>query len=609
MVDELTSLELEKKKNEKDVIDLTMMDKTAKKAKQNKKQNGRNRKSPAEVLDDIIKKGKILIDLLSKKDYNELLDEQQKHIYNYQQFLDVRSKHPKKRTKQTKIKPTEIPLLEFNNINNQQHQPMLQLIPDSISDSPPIDDSMNMAKVLEQPELKQSSSVNDVNSNSKKNPNLVHCEHCSVEKFLVDWTQFFQCCYKNRKKVNGEWVGCTGSNLHNITNVFKLRLESAASQQQFGPGSQSKAVTKNIKNYLIQEIVRHLKRYDSINSQNYRSVLNQLQPIEQMSQSVQQELKQIEYPSSNVIPCTRLPQAVDVVFKCAGENICSKCWRSIHNVRERTFQDAFRDVVNGKKSHIHKNTRIREDTRLNQAIEFLSKYSQENCQYMPHVLQWQMENTTWKSAYHDINQAYYQQNRQTFSASTWRRARMNKLHSHLVLKRRNGLGRCDVCCNLDTELERMSKSNAPGIESVLRRKQAHIQQQKAQRAAAWSKKELCERPESGCCQIWLDGMDQNKGLKPSFLHPGKALQQLDAKRIKIKIQGLLVFGAPKPYCNFAYLCPPHLMGDANLGIHCLHQTIKKILNAFKPHQKRPDTLYLQMDNASRDNKVSIKSWN
>lgn len=98
--------------------------------------------------------------------------------------------------------------------------------------------------------------------------------------------------------------------------------------------------------------------------------------------------------------------------------------------------------------------------------------------------------------------------------------------------------------------------------------------------------------------IIIDGMDQNKTNVPHLTQTTKSTQNL--WRVRTHLTGALVHTkAEKGKMVFAFFDLLQWPHDSNLTIAVLVAVLKQLCSKFESF---PDTLYLQLDNTSRENK-------
>lgn len=103
--------------------------------------------------------------------------------------------------------------------------------------------------------------------------------------------------------------------------------------------------------------------------------------------------------------------------------------------------------------------------------------------------------------------------------------------------------------------------------------------------------------------ISIDGMDQKSSHVPNFKHYGHAEKNKAEAYMKHKLMGVRVHDVIKR--DYLYLTPPFVAEEqgSNLTIECLIRTfLKEETYRREKHMKWPHTLYVQMDNTSKENK-------
>jgi len=152
------------------------------------------------------------------------------------------------------------------------------------------------------------------------------------------------------------------------------------------------------------------------------------------------------------------------------------------------------------------------------------------------------------------------------------------------------LGKCQWCCE---QLDSLRKAGTCEKREAIRREwRKHIDFCREERKVYNARvKQASESSEF--LSVVLDGMDQLKTCPPIFSVKGK--DDDSCTKLKVRLMGAIVHG--KETKKYGYFLTSEYLTDSNVSIECLKRTLEHIGLDNLPH-----TLYLQLDNTSKDNK-------
>lgn len=167
--------------------------------------------------------------------------------------------------------------------------------------------------------------------------------------------------------------------------------------------------------------------------------------------------------------------------------------------------------------------------------------------------------------------------------------------------------KCDVCEELRAALLRDSRPSTSTKDLLLRRKR-HVDMVARERREYQRKKEDAILQPGSYCSICIDGADQSAFGLPHFAVNAKSTR---GRALKVKLVGLLEHGPEKRL--YLYTMTEEFETGANHIIECLH----RFINDRSLKGRLPSTLYIQLDNCSRENKnryflsflESLVAWN
>lgn len=161
----------------------------------------------------------------------------------------------------------------------------------------------------------------------------------------------------------------------------------------------------------------------------------------------------------------------------------------------------------------------------------------------------------------------------------------------LVFSKSQRFTKCTACHNFRCLIE---KEKDPEAKSALiAKRNLHLEEQQLEREAYYVRRAQAEMRPNAILSVILDGMDQNKSDLPHYAL-WNAPSGSGQMKLKTHIMGSIVHGRGK-YFFVDHREIPH---DTNLSLSCL----LKILAQESQDGTLPATLYVQLDNTTRENK-------
>ncbi len=175
---------------------------------------------------------------------------------------------------------------------------------------------------------------------------------------------------------------------------------------------------------------------------------------------------------------------------------------------------------------------------------------------------------------------------------------------HIKCRKTHAFSICDTCILFRDRLMALARRPSRDRErqQTLNGFRAHLRQIKLERAEyARNRMKAMDNP-SKVLSVIVDGADQSKFGIPRFLEKSKSEKGYS---IKQKLIGVLFHGGLGGTDFLAYLTSPeNIPGGSNQTIDAFCRCFLVLLEhrAFKEKLRTPDTLYIQLDNTSKDNK-------
>ena len=171
--------------------------------------------------------------------------------------------------------------------------------------------------------------------------------------------------------------------------------------------------------------------------------------------------------------------------------------------------------------------------------------------------------------------------------------RLWKRHcSHVKLREMSRFAKCTECTRI-RDLMRKNTSLKDN-DALLDLKRKHHDVVMAERAAYYAKQQLAIRDPDNYLSLIIDGADQSAYSLPYFVEKSKNLSS--KPKMKHKLHGVIAHGIG----SWLYAVPMNAGNGCNLTIETLHRVLSDIKNARKG--QLPQTLYLQLDNCTGQNK-------
>ncbi len=183
--------------------------------------------------------------------------------------------------------------------------------------------------------------------------------------------------------------------------------------------------------------------------------------------------------------------------------------------------------------------------------------------------------------------------------NTWR-----SLVSHIKCRKSHTFAVCDTCISFRERLTQIARKTSRDEErsELLKGFRCHLRSIKLERAEyARHRIEAMERP-AKVLSVIIDGADQSKFGIPQFAEKSKSEA---GNAIKQKITGVLFHGGLGRGEFLTYLTSAdNLPSGANQTIDAFSRCFLVLLEhrAFKQSLTKPEILYIQLDNTSKDNK-------
>ena len=308
---------------------------------------------------------------------------------------------------------------------------------------------------------------------------------------------------------------------------------------------------------------------------------------------------------------THTQRGVDVAFgpfHCGGEMLCVDAWRAIHEWGDCAYftarKQAMESIVANEPLH-----GTLDDTR---GDDLLGKRSSEASKAATGWLRMRLDDEAdgkdpasgrrmIDKIDHDDWYAEYcvamgDRGSDVVKSRTFRN-RLKEVREEMEIWNRKWVpfSKCGTCVDLKTELRAATTEHQR--TKVRETRMRHLRHQASMRQVYYSHKENAWRFPEDYMSCIADGMDQAKVQMPWLREKSKGI----TKTLDCALEGVYFHGMHERM-DF-YVVPHTYKGGSNVTVHCLNESIKRQIAHMKAAGKKtPHTLYVQLDNTTKENK-------
>ena len=163
---------------------------------------------------------------------------------------------------------------------------------------------------------------------------------------------------------------------------------------------------------------------------------------------------------------------------------------------------------------------------------------------------------------------------------------------YIKVRRRHGFTMCDRCDELRKALHHAVIHSIP-TNKIMEEKAAHIAFVNCERTAYALKRDRARLDPSSFLSVIIDGADQSAFGLPHFVTSVKSVR---GHSIKVKLIGVIHHSIPNKIQLFT------MTEDHETGSNHIVETLHRFVNMQHSKGPLPRTLYIQLDNCSRENK-------
>lgn len=157
----------------------------------------------------------------------------------------------------------------------------------------------------------------------------------------------------------------------------------------------------------------------------------------------------------------------------------------------------------------------------------------------------------------------------------------------------HGFTKCSLCEKFRCELLE-SNGNKAKVKAIQEAKHSRLEFMRRERMGYYNRRDRASRAPRRYCSFIIDGADQKSYGLPHFVFSSKDDR---GHKLKVKCVGVLEHQMKKNITLFAFT--EELQTGANHVIETLHRVLDK---KYHEEGSLPPTMYVQLDNCSRENK-------
>ena len=128
------------------------------------------------------------------------------------------------------------------------------------------------------------------------------------------------------------------------------------------------------------------------------------------------------------------PTSGEFAYTISGINVCWSAWITVLGITRRRFFELKRDFLNGRRNERHGAALTSRETPHREAvINFLDRYFQENCDYMPNSSVWHLTSSSRKADVFQELREDMQSTSQPVCSESFFRKIWNERYSHVKI--------------------------------------------------------------------------------------------------------------------------------------------------------------------------------
>jgi hypothetical protein len=273
--------------------------------------------------------------------------------------------------------------------------------------------------------------------------------------------------------------------------------------------------------------------------------------------------------------------------------LCATCFCQYNMIPLRTYWRQASACRSGTASVSRKKPQVGHGQRAqirNHVLPWMKEYASTHGCHMPDSNQIHIPNYCWISVY-DKYRCDMPENTPLAANPSAFRAIVRKSLPHIKIRKVKRFTQCQICSEFD---EAIVKAKGPQRSLLKRRKQDHLNWQKAERDVYYDHRHNSRLHPDQSVTISIDGMDNSKTNIGRFSREDKKTDSVD--KLKCHLTGVLMHGRPKPARCYTWY--DRFPGGADSVITILLHALCATLD----DGPLPPTLYLHMDNCWRENK-------
>lgn len=287
----------------------------------------------------------------------------------------------------------------------------------------------------------------------------------------------------------------------------------------------------------------------------------------------------------------------DEKFVVQNITICRACWRTYYGISRSTYYRIRKLIKSGTRVNFERKRRVYDKSATTvSAMAWLDLYARTYGDFQPDFEEIHVPDYNFKYLW----DKYRQDQTANFVGAitydnfikSWKREKPS-----IKLRKYKRFAQCDECASFDEQIDLATTHTQKKYWAS--KKQVHLDWQQKERLKYHKHCQKAWFYPDKYLSISIDGMDHSKTSLPAFRRETKSSGAQE--KLDVHVTGVLVHGQ-WPYA-MSYQWTDNFASDSNVTINVLLDVLQKVIDhRRKYHKPMPKTLYLQMDNCSRENK-------
>lgn len=287
----------------------------------------------------------------------------------------------------------------------------------------------------------------------------------------------------------------------------------------------------------------------------------------------------------------------DERFVVQNTTCCARCWWTYFGVSRSTYYRIRKLITSRQRTNFERKKRVFDKRATTvSAMAWLDLYSRTYGDFQPDFEEIHVPDYNYKFLWEKYRK---DQTANMVGAITydnflksWKATKPN-----VKLRKYKRFAQCDECSTFDEKIDQAKTHTQKQYWAS--QKQVHLHWQQKERLKYHKHCQKAWFQPDKYLSISIDGMDHSKTSLPAFRRETKSSGSQE--KLDVHVTGVLVHGQ-WPYA-MSYQWTDNFASDSNVTINVLLDVLQRIIDhRRKYNMPMPKTLYLQMDNCTRENK-------